>query len=239
MNHVALFVPCYMSALRPVDAKHAERVLRALGDEVSIIDGRCCGQPAFNSGFRGEARSVGRELLRAAQPHGKIVAPSGSCTSMVRRYLPGLFEGSRRDGAASIGSRFEEFTAYVEGHPRAGELRLRLEGVVTYHDSCHARRELGITGRAISLIERIEGLELRRLQYEEECCGFGGMFSAKQPEISAAMMAGKLADVTQTGARVVVSPDLSCLAHLESGAKGMGIAVETWTIAELLSRALE
>ncbi len=238
MHYVALFVPCYMSALRPIDAKHAERVLRALGDDVVLIDGRCCGQPAFNSGFRAEAKSVGRELLRAAQPHATVVVPSGSCTSMVQHYLPGLFEGARRDGAESIGRRFHEFSDYVQNHPRVGELRLRLDGVVTYHDSCHARRELGVTSSAIALIERIEGLELRRLQYEEECCGFGGTFSAKQPEISAAMMAGKLADVTQTGARVVVSADLSCLAHLESGARGMGLGVETWTIAELLSRAL-
>lgn len=238
MQYVALFVPCYMSALRPVDAEHAERVLRALGDDVTVIDGRCCGQPAYNSGFRDEAKSVGRELLRAAQPHSTVVVPSGSCTSMVQHYLPGLFEGARRDGAESIGRRFREFSDYVYHHPQAGELKLRLDGVVTYHDSCHARRELGVSSSAIGLIERIEGLELRRLQYEEECCGFGGTFSAKQPEISAAMMAGKLADVTQTGARVVVSADLSCLAHLESGANGMGVALETWTIAELLSRAL-
>jgi L-lactate dehydrogenase complex protein LldE len=228
-----------MSALRPVDGEHAARVLRALGDTVTVVDGRCCGQPAFNSGYRDEAKAVGRELLRAAQPFETIVVPSGSCTSMVQHYLPGLFDGARRDGAASIGKRFHEFSDYVAGHPRVEELRLRLAGTVTYHDSCHARRELGVTNQAVALIERVKGLELKRLQYEEECCGFGGTFSVKQPEVSAAMMAGKLADVTQTGARVVVSPDLSCLAHLDSGARGMGVAVETWTVAELLSRALE
>src|SRR3989337_1651341 len=117
MARVALFDPCYMAALRPGDAENARRGLRALGDEVTLIDGRCCGQPAFNSGFRGEAKSVGRELLRTAQPHAAVVTPSGSCVSMVRHYLPSLFAGDKGLGAQSIGNRFREFTDYVAAHP--------------------------------------------------------------------------------------------------------------------------
>jgi L-lactate dehydrogenase complex protein LldE len=239
MPHVALFDPCYMAALRPADAAHARRVLEALGDTVTLIDGRCCGQPAFNSGFRGEAKVVGLQLLRVAQPHRDVVALSGSCTAMVQHYLPTMFDGTKRLGAESIGHRFTEFAAYVARHPNLDALGLQLEGTVAYHDSCHARRELGLTETVVGLLSRIRGLDLRRLEHEAECCGFGGSFSVKLPEVSAAMMTVKLGDLQASGARILVSTDLSCLAHLEAGARGLGMQVEMWSIAELLSRALE
>jgi L-lactate dehydrogenase complex protein LldE len=238
MVSVALFDPCYMGVLRPGDAEHARRVLQALRDDVSHIDGRCCGQPAFNSGFRNEARTVGRELLRAAQPHATVVVPSGSCTGMVRHFLPQLFEGRRQAGAASIAERFVEFASYISAHPRLESLALKLDGTVAYHDSCHARRELGVTDAVVALLGRIEGLEVRRLAFEDECCGFGGSFSVKLPEVSVAMMTAKLDDASASGARVLVSTDYSCLAHLDAGARGIGLRLETWSIAELLSRAL-
>lgn len=236
---IGLFIPCYLATLRPTDTGHALHVLEALGDHVTVIDGRCCGQPAFNSGFREEAHDVGRGLLKEAQPFATIVTPSGSCTTMVRHYLPTVFPGERGVGAQSIGNRFEELTSYVANHPNFDQLTLRLPGTVTYHDACHYRRELKLTDTAIGLLERIEGLELRRLTYEEECCGFGGSFSVKLPDVSVAMMTAKLGDIAETRAGVVVSADYSCLAHLESGARGVGMGIETWTMTELLSRALQ
>lgn len=236
MARVALAVPCYTSVLQPGDAYHAERVLRALGDEVVPLEGACCGQPAFNSGHPREARTVGREFLRATRDDAIIVMPSGSCVSMVQHYLPTLFEGRRREGAEKIARRVREFTGYVATHPNLPSLPLRLSGAVAYHDSCHARRELHLTETVLGLLESIEGLDVRRLQYEAECCGFGGTFSVKQPETSAEMRAAKRADAAATGARVLVSTDLSCLAHI-SAAKD-GHTLDAWTIAELLSRAL-
>lgn len=238
MASVALFDPCYMAALRPGDADNARHVLEALGDSVTLIDGRCCGQPAFNSGFRDQARTVGRELLKAAQQHAAVVVPSGSCTTMVQHFLPRLFEGRRVAGAASIANRFTEFAAYVAAHPRLKDTPLKLDGTVVYHDACHARRELGLTETVLGLLSRIEGLEVRRLTFEEDCCGFGGAFSVKLPEVSVAMMTSKLDDVSASGAKVLVSTDFSCLAHLEGGARGIGLKLETWSIAELLSRAV-
>lgn len=239
MGRIALFDPCYMAALRPADAGHARRVLEALGDEVALIDGRCCGQPAFNSGYRDEARKVGRELLKAGQPHAVIVTLSGSCTSMVRHYLPMLWDGDRRLGAQRIAGRFVDFATYVGAHPKLAQLGLKLEGTVAYHDSCHGRRELGTTSTVLALLGQIKGLDVRRLGHEEECCGFGGTFSVKMPEISVQMMTAKLDDVQATGAKVLVSADYSCLAHLEAGARGLGLDLETWTLTEILSRALE
>jgi L-lactate dehydrogenase complex protein LldE len=238
MARLALFDPCYLGTLRPGDAVHAKRVLEALGEEVTLLDGRCCGQPGFNSGFRSEAHDVGRELLRAAREFDTVVTASGSCVSMVSHYLPSLFEGTKAEGARRIAAKFHEFAAFVASHPALDNLVLRLEGVVAYHDSCHYRRELALTPLALDLLTRVEGLEVRRLAYEDECCGFGGAFAVKLPEISSIMLRAKLDDVTATGARVLVSTDFSCLAHIEAGARGAGQALETWTLPELLARAL-
>jgi L-lactate dehydrogenase complex protein LldE len=157
---------------------------------------------------------------------------------MVRHYLPGLFEGERAAGAQRIADRFVDFASYVAAHPNLDTLGLRLEGVVAYHDSCHTRRELASSAAVLALLARVEGLEVRRLTFEEECCGFGGTFAIKQPEVSVAMLTTKLDDVALSGARVLVSGDVSCLAHIQSGAEGMGIQVEGWSLPELLVRAL-
>lgn len=238
MARVALFDPCYLLMLRPRETDYARRVLEALGDEVTIVDGRCCGQPAFNSGYRDDARAVGREALRAATEHERLVVPSGSCTTMLQHFLPGLYDGQRREHAESLAHRFIEFTDYVEHHPQVDRLALKLEGTVAYHDACHYRRELGLTATAIALLGRVDGLDVRRLRFEAECCGFGGTFSVKLPEVAGTMLRAKLDDVTATGAKVLVSADFSCLAHIDAGARGLGLPVETWTIAELLARAL-
>ena len=208
MGKVALFVPCYLAALRPDDGRHARNVLERLGDEVAPIVGPCCGQPAFNSGYRAEAKSVGRGLLRAARGHDTVVIPSGSCASMVRHYLPGLWAGPRGASIERMSERFVEFGAYVATHPNVAALPLRLAGAVAYHDACHGRRELGLTEGAVGLLEQVEGLDVRRLAYEDECCGFGGTFTVKEPEVSVAMARSKLADVESRGVRVLVSGDL-------------------------------
>ncbi|HMO94902.1 MAG TPA: (Fe-S)-binding protein [Tepidiformaceae bacterium] len=238
MARVALFDPCYMATLRPGEAEHAVHVLEALGDEVTLLDGICCGQPAFNSGFRTEARTVGRAALKAGRAFEAVVVTSGSCTSMVRHYLPMLYDGDRRLAAGQIAGRFVDFPTYVATHPRRPSLYFKLQGAVSYHDACHTRREVGSSQHVIALLESIEGLEVRRLAHEEECCGFGGSFSVKLPEVSVAMMTAKLDDIGLAGARIVTSADYSCLAHLEAGAEGIGLQFEAWTLAELLARAL-
>ncbi len=237
MGSVALFVPCYMAALRPDDGDRARSVLERLGDDVTTVVGPCCGQPAFNSGYRSEAKTVGRALLRASRGHETVVVPSGSCTSMLQHYLPGLW-GPRRAEVERFSHRFMEFGAYVADHPRLATLPLQLEGTVAYHDACHGRRELALTESTVALLARIEELDVRRLAYEGECCGFGGTFTVKEPEVSLAMAHAKLADVARTQARVLVSGDLSCLAHLGATARAEGQELETWTLAELLDRAL-
>ena len=235
MPRVALFDPCYMSALRPGDINFARHVLETLGDTVTLLDGRCCGQPAFNSGFRAEARATGRQLLKAGQPFETVVVASGSCTAMVRHYLPPLFEGRRAAGAASIASRFVDFASYVAAHPNLGRLSFRLDGVVAYHDSCHTRRELHASSAVRSLLSRIEGLEVRSLAHEEECCGFGGTFAVKNPDVSTAMLDEKIAAITASGAENVCACDSSCLMHIVGGRLRRGMAVRPVHLAEILA----
>lgn len=238
MARTGLFVPCYIGAMRPSEARDARAVLEALGDEVDVLQGRCCGQPAFNSGFREEARTVGREALRLASRLQAIVVPSSSCTSMVRNQLPNLWEGVRRKAAESRAARFVDLASYVAAHPAWAGLRPRLDGVIAYHDSCHGRRELGTTATLTGLLERIDGLDVRRLAREDECCGFGGTFSAKLPEVSQVIAGWKVEDIVATGARAVVSADTSCLAHIQSRALQNGHGIEAWSLAGLLKRAL-
>lgn len=238
MARTALFVPCYVSVLRPSEADDARSVLEALGDDVAVIGGRCCGQPAFNSGFRDEARVAGRETLRLARDFETVVVPSSSCTSMVRHYLPGLWEGARSESAAQHASRFVDLASYVGGHAAWRDCRPRLDGVVALHDSCHSRREIGTSATVRALLARVEGLRVRALAREDECCGFGGTFSAKQPEVAGMIAAWKVEDVVATGARAVVSADSSCLAHIQTRARALGHDLEAWSLAGLLARAL-
>lgn len=239
MARVALVTPCYAEILRPADRGHARAVLEALGDEVIDVRDVCCGQPAFNAGHRGEALSVGRRILRETREFDAVVVPSGSCVSMVREHLPKLYDGSRRAAAERLAGAFSELADYTAGHSSSADLRLSLDGVVTYHDSCHARRSLGLTDTVLGLLDRVAGLEVRRLQFEAECCGFGGAFSVTQPETAGAMRASKLADIAASGSRVVVSTDLSCLSHIATGAASTNPRLEMWSISELLARALE
>lgn len=233
----ALAVPCYAAALRPGEAKAALRVLEALGDEVTLVEGRCCGQAPFNSGYRPEARTAGRELLRAIQPFDHVVMLSGSCAAMIQHYLPMLFDEPRRAGAHAIGERVTDLATHIAGHTNRAALALHLDGTIAYHDACHGRRELNATEAAISVLGAVDGLEVRRLAHEEECCGFGGSFSVKLPEVSVMIMKAKLDEVADTGAKVLVG-DLSCITHLQAGANGSGQDLETWTLAELLAEAL-
>ena len=238
MGNVALFVPCYVQSIRPSEKRFATRVLRALDVEFETITDRCCGQPAFNSGFRDEAKKVGTSLLRTAREFETVITLSGSCTSTAREYLPTLFDGVRAANAKTIGERCTEFTEFVANAPGTRSLGLELEGTVAYHDPCHARRELGTSKEALRALSFVRGLDVRRLPNEDECCGFGGTFAAKFSEVSQEMGRAKLENVAKSGARVIVSGDISCLSQIQSVADGEGVEAETWTVTELLAEAL-
>lgn len=233
---VGLFVTCLGDLVWPDVGVATARVLQRAGHEVVFGEAQtCCGQPAFNSGYREEAARVLRQTLRAlaAESVDAYVAPAGSCTTMIRTFAAGLVGADDPDLCAVAPNLFElsEFLA-AHGGPLAGRLSPRR---VAYHDSCHMLRELGLGQEPRDALGRVEGVELAPWD-AERCCGFGGTFSVRQPELSVAMADEKLR--TLAGADTLCGADPSCLMHLRGRLERLGrrdVAVRH--LAELLEEA--
>ncbi len=195
----------------------------------------CCGQPAFNSGYADDARVVARAQIELfAEPH-PIVVPSGSCAAMMRRHYPALFEGDPfAPRACEFAARVFELTEFLS---RVLQVRLADRGEktrVTWHASCHALREMGIGEEPKLLLRQLHNVEIVSLQRETECCGFGGTFSVREPEISAAMVEDKAADVAATGAPILLSADGGCLLNIAGRMERRGDRVAARHVAEFL-----
>jgi L-lactate dehydrogenase complex protein LldE len=207
-------------------------VLERLGYTVVYPpDQTCCGQPAFNSGYRDEARAVARHFMRVFRDAEYIVVPSGSCTSMISHHYQELFD----EDLQGLDGRVWEFSRFLTEIARVEDLGARLEAVATYHDSCHALRELHIKAGPRRLLSHVKGLDLREMDIAEECCGFGGTFSVKFPEVSGGMARTKIESIKRTGASVVVSIDSSCLMQLEGAMRRERLPVTTMHLAEVLA----
>ncbi|SRR5579884_945354 len=235
---VSLFVTCLVDQFFPQIGLAMTRVLERLGYEVDFPEAQtCCGQPAFNTGFWGEARLVGRHFLKVFGGCDYIVCPSGSCTSMVRRHYVEIFHKDAESlGAANaLAPKIFEFSEFLVQVAQREDVGARFEGVVTYHDSCHALRELGLREGPRRLLRSVRGLELREMDAAEECCGFGGTFSVKFDDVSAAMLAEKIDSIRRTGAQSVVSADASCLMQIRGGLLRAGLPIQTLHLAEVLA----
>ena len=236
---VSLFVTCLVDQFFPRIGLAMADVLERLGYRVDFPEAQtCCGQPAFNSGFRGEARAVARQFLKAFAGADYIVCPSGSCTSMVRHHYAEIFHKDLASLEASQALapklfEFSEFLLQVAGREDVGA---RFDGAVTYHDSCHALRELKIREAPRRLLRSVRGLELREMDQAEECCGFGGTFSVKFDDVSASMLSAKIESIRRTGAQAVVSGDASCLMQIRGGLSRARLPIETLHLAEVLAR---
>jgi L-lactate dehydrogenase complex protein LldE len=235
---VALFVTCIVDQFFPRVGLAMAEVLERLGYRVDFPEAQtCCGQPAFNTGYREEARRVARHLLSVFRDAEYVVVPSGSCTSMITRHYEELF---RKDPEAleqtrRLAPRVWEFSQFLLEVAGVEDVGARLPAVVTYHDSCHALRELGIREGPRRLLAKVRGLELREMPASQECCGFGGTFSVKFPEISASMVRTKVEAIHQTGAQYVVSVDASCLMQIQGALNRAGSPVRTLHLAEVLA----
>jgi len=204
-------------------------VLERAGCDVEFREAQtCCGQPAFNSGYRDEAREVARHFLKVFDGAEYIVAPSGSCTSMIAHHYADLFEGHRE-------TRVWEFSRFLVDVLKIEDVGARLDRVATYHDSCHALRELKIRDAPRKLLSHVRGLRLAEMDAAEECCGFGGTFSVKFAEVSGAMARTKIDSIARTGADTVVSIDSSCLMQLQGVLSRAGSPVRTMHLAEVLA----
>lgn len=211
-------------------------VLERLGWQVDVPPAQtCCGQPAFNAGYRAEARAVALHNLRSLAGSRYVVVPSGSCTSMItHQYLP-LVEDDPVARANLESLQVFEFSEFLLRVANADDVGASLRATATYHDGCHALRELGLKDGPRRLLKRVRGLELREMEPAEECCGFGGSFSIKFADVSAKIADSKVEAITRTGADIVVSADSSCLMQIEGRLRRAGSPTRTMHLAEVLA----
>ncbi len=237
-KRVSLFVTCMVDQLCPKVGLAMADVLERLGYQVDFPeDQTCCGQPAFNSGYRAEARTVARHFLNTFEASECIVVPSGSCTSMVVHHFAELFtkEPKTLERVHSLEKRTWEFSTFLTQVARVEDVGARFDDIVTFHDGCHALRELGVKAAPRRLLANVRGLELREMQPAEECCGFGGTFAVKFAELSGAMAQTKIEAILRTGARTVVSLDPSCLMQIQGALSRAGSSIRTMHLAEVLA----
>jgi L-lactate dehydrogenase complex protein LldE len=241
MKNVALFIPCFVDQLNPEVGMDMARVLRRVGYAVDFPEAQtCCGQPAFNSGYWDEARPLAERFLRVFGGAEAIVCPSGSCTTMVRNFYGELLSGSPAAGdVAAVAARVYEFSEFLVKVAKVTDVGASFAHRVTYHDACHALRELRLKQEPRELLRHVRGLELVEMPYCEECCGFGGTFSTKFPMISGAMGETKAANVEASGAEFVTSSDPSCLMHIEGVLRLRKSAARTIHIASILAQTAE
>jgi len=239
-DRVSLFVTCVVDQLFPKIGLSMVAVLERLGYSVDFPERQtCCGQPAFNNGYRAEARAMARHFLKTFENSERIVVPSGSCAAMVVNHFAELFrkEPEVLERVEALRKRVWEFSAFLTDYAGIEDVGARLEEVVTFHDGCHALRELGIRQGPRRLLAQVRGLELREMQPASECCGFGGTFSIKFDELSSHMASSKVEAILRTGASAVVSLDPSCLMQIRGALARAGAPVRTLHLAEVLAHA--
>jgi len=237
-RRAALFITCLVDLLFPRVGMAAADLLRRLGVEVDFPDRQtCCGQPAFNAGYFREARAMARHFLQVFEPYPFIVAPSGSCVAMVRDHYPELFRKDPELGERfrSLGRRTHELSQFITEVLGLESVEARFPHRVTYQDSCHSLRGLGLREGPRRLIRAVGDIEFLELPGSDSCCGFGGVFSVKHPDISLAMVRDKIRRIEETGAEFVVATDASCLLHIGGALQRRGSSIRTLHLAELLA----
>ncbi len=235
---VNLFVTCLVDQFMPNVGMSVVNILETQGIEVHFPpDQTCCGQPAFNSGFRNDARPVASRFLDIFEAtDGPIVCPSGSCAAMVRNFYTDLFRDHPDElaRAKKLAHRVYEVTEFIVDVLGIEDLDVRIDIDATYHRCCHLLRELHVDEQPTALLENVDGLELKPMERDEVCCGFGGAFSVKMSDVSTAMLDEKLDNVMATGASTLIAGDTGCIMHMQGGLRRRGADVQVVHIAELL-----
>jgi L-lactate dehydrogenase complex protein LldE len=234
---VQLFIPCFVDQLYPETGMNMVKVLEKLGCTVSYNTKQtCCGQPAFNAGYRDEARTVATKFLHDFQDNTYIVSPSGSCTGYVRNLYDKLFENSSEHNLCSqVQGNVFEFTEFITNVLKADKIGAKFNGKATYHDACGALRECGIKSGPRILLANVEGLELVEMAECETCCGFGGTFAIKYEPISMGMAQVKIKSAMETGAKYIITTDVSCMMHMQGYIDNNRFPIKTLHIADVLA----
>lgn len=235
---VALFVTCLVDLFRPSVGFAAIRLLEHAGCRVEVPRRQtCCGQPAFNSGDRLTAEAIARHLIRQLETYDFVVAPSGSCAGMLRVHLPELFDedAAMKARAQALSERCHELVSFLVDVMGVQEVAARFPTSATYHDSCSGLRELGVKSQPRRLLAGIDGLELVEMAESEVCCGFGGTFCVKYPEISTRMVTNKAERIEETGAELLLAGDMGCLLNMAGLLKRRGSTIQVRHVAEVLA----
>ena len=234
----SLMITCLGEIFFPEVGVSIVRLLRRLGVAVDFPSGQtCCGLPLFNSGYRGEAARVARRTIPLFAGSQHVVVPSGSCAWMVKKEYPGLFrdDPALRAQAESLAERTWEFSQFLVRALGVTALEPSFKGKVAYHDSCHLLRGLGESESPRTLLRHAKGIELVELPGADECCGFGGSFSVRLPEVSVSILERKLRNVEAAGADCVAACDAGCLMQMKGGLTRKGSRVKAVHLAQILA----
>lgn len=242
-KRVALFVTCLADLFRPSVAFASLKLLEQAGCDVSVpLQQTCCGQPAYNSGSYEEAVPLAKQVITLLEDADYVVVPSGSCAGMICHHYPKLLEGVWRERALELAAKTFELTVFLNDiadvKPRKNKPSRSISSLA-YHDGCAGLRELNIHDQPRQLLQELCGIEVREMQQSQVCCGFGGTFCAKMPEISGKMVDDKLNNILATGADVVAGGDLGCLLNIAGRAHRKGENLEVRHIAEVLYQDLD
>ena len=234
---VSLFIPCFVDLMYPQVGISMVRILEKLGHQVECPESpACCGQPAFNTGYWDESRSVAVKVLETFKDAEVVVIASGSCGAMMKVFYPELFAETRHEALArELAPKCYEFSGFLVNKLGVTDLGAEFPHRVTFHDGCHGLRELKNKRPPRELLAKVRGLQLVEMDAAETCCGFGGTFSAKFPAISTAMGEGKCESALETKAEFIVSCDSSCLMQIQGLADKQQKAIRTIHLAEILA----
>ncbi len=235
---IGLFVTCLVDLVRPQVGFAAVKLLEAAGCTVDVPAVQtCCGQPAWNAGADLHAADMARRVIDAFEPFDYVVAPSGSCAGMIKVHYPEALKNDPVYGkrARALSAKTHELVSFLVQVCGLRAVAARCDARASYHDSCSNLREMGVKDEPRALLETVEGLSLAELNDREVCCGFGGLFAVKYPEISEHMADEKIADVEKAGADLLLGGDLGCLLHLAGRAARNGTILRIRHVAEVLA----
>jgi L-lactate dehydrogenase complex protein LldE len=233
-----LFIQCLVDTHYPEVAEAMVSVLRRLGISLTCPgDQTCCGQPAFNSGYRRQARIAAQHFIEVFEDAKIIVCPSGSCVNMVRHHYAELLQNDSKwlKRARHLAQRTFEFSEYLVDVLGVDDLGARFDGRVTYHDSCHLLRGIGVKQQPRALLQKVSGIDFVEMRDSDYCCGFGGTFSVKYPEISDAMVTDKVKNIMETKADAVVGCDMGCLMNIQGKLSRLGSPIKVMHLAQILA----
>jgi len=234
---VGLFATCLVDLFRPSVGFSAAKLIEDAGCAVHVpMAQTCCGQPAYNSGDRKDARALAIQVIELFEDYDYVVAPSGSCAAMLKHHYPELFKGDVKweERCRRFSDKVFELVSFLTDVMFVPRVDAAFHGSVTYHDSCSGLRELGVEKQPRKLLATVDGLELKEMAGSDVCCGFGGTFSIKQPEISAAMVADKVEDIRSTGGSAILSGDCGCLMNIGGAMERAGVPVAPRHLAEFI-----